>query len=120
MSETKDFPTAAVLSIITGRLLGDFGEMHETIEWVAGHPVWTHELVTIGRRLTAAVISQHPELSGIDADLSEENYEDWTARQVSKFGDTLTLIRGSGKRTEHPIESLKKMIGDKPIIQVNT
>ena len=35
---------AAIISAYTGILLGDFGEMHEYIETLFGHPVYTHEM----------------------------------------------------------------------------
>jgi hypothetical protein len=40
----RDFPTEVVLSILTGRLLCDFADMHECIEFLAGEPVFTHQL----------------------------------------------------------------------------
>ena len=44
--ETKAFSTAALASITTGRLLCPFSDMHEAIEYLMGHPVWTHELAS--------------------------------------------------------------------------
>jgi hypothetical protein len=37
---------AAIVSAYTGFLLGDFGDMHEYIEEIMGHPVYTHEMGT--------------------------------------------------------------------------
>lgn len=116
--ETKDFPTAAILSISTGRLLSPFEMMHEAIEWVMGHPVWTHELGSeaMANRLKEAVLSQHPQLSEIDVDLTKDNFKEWLKLQVAVFGDTLPLIRGSEVRTENPLESRQRLADDKPVI----
>ena len=35
---------AAIISVFTGILIGDFSDMHEYIEEIAKRPVWTHEL----------------------------------------------------------------------------
>ena len=35
---------AAIISAFTGRLIGEFSDMHEYIEKVMNRPVWTHEL----------------------------------------------------------------------------
>ncbi len=37
---------AAVVAVFTGILIGDFSDMHEYIEELAGRPVWTHELAS--------------------------------------------------------------------------
>lgn len=34
---------AAVIGLYTGVLMGDFGDLHEYAEEVAGRPIWTHE-----------------------------------------------------------------------------
>ena len=123
----KEFPLATILSITTGIYLktpgrtdGSFGDIQEAIEWVAGHPVWTHELASKGIRESSAesVFSQHPQLKGVDGGLTKENHEEWTVNQVNQFGETLSLAQGTQVRTENPIESLQKMIGDKPVIPI--
>ena len=35
---------AAIVAAYTGYLIGDFGDMHEYIEEVMGHPVFTHQM----------------------------------------------------------------------------
>lgn len=35
---------AAIVSAYTGVLIGNFSDMHEYIETIMGHPVWTHQL----------------------------------------------------------------------------
>lgn len=42
MSLTKR--EAAIVAAFTGKLLGDFSDMHEYVEEIMGRPVWTHEM----------------------------------------------------------------------------
>jgi hypothetical protein len=35
---------AAIVAAYTGYLIGEFSDMHEYIEKIMGHPVWTHEM----------------------------------------------------------------------------
>lgn len=36
---------AAIIGTYTGISCGPFGDIHEYIEKILGHPVWTHQLV---------------------------------------------------------------------------
>lgn len=59
MAETKDFPTADVLSPITGILVvEDIGRVYAVCNWATGESVYTHQLPRIGRELQAAA-QQH-------------------------------------------------------------
>lgn len=40
------FPLHALLTGITGKMCGDFGEFHKLAEHVMGHPIWTHEFAS--------------------------------------------------------------------------
>ena len=42
----KTFSLAAILSLTTGILMSDFGELHALIEHLEGGPVWTHEMAS--------------------------------------------------------------------------
>ena len=63
MSEnTQTFPTADVLSTITGRLMGDIGGVYRVLEFMTGHPVWTHQIPRISREATPVVLAKLPGL----------------------------------------------------------
>lgn len=61
--ETREFPTAVVLSIVTGRLVCEFDKVHEAIEWMAGEPTWTHQLPRVAREAAAVILERHPDLA---------------------------------------------------------
>lgn len=128
--EEKDFALATVLSVTTGRLLCDFGAMRECVEWIAGHPVWTHEM---GHRASTEawrneVYAQHPTLAAIDSSdldhlldsLDPESacraFVDAQARRLET--STVRLRRGVEDRTQSPIEVLAEMMPDRPVIVV--
>lgn len=131
MSEAKfkQFSIEAVLGLVGGVILKDgvFGEMHELGEHVLGHAVWTHEFAdeVLSERMRAALVAQHPLLGKLEAwnrDQAKQNLGEYLAayveRQHAKYGSSLPVERGTGERTENPIESLRRMAPDKSIIVV--
>lgn len=110
VSETKTFDAAVLGSITSGTLLvRDFGKVHEAIEWLAGHPVWTHELPAVSRKLSPALLVRFPDLP------TSETVGDFRECAV-KLRDTyplgIALPKGTGERTKSPISTLADAIKD--------
>ena len=98
MTSTKDFPTADVLSTITGRLMGDIDGVYKVLEWMAGHPVWTHQLPRIGREAQPVLTNRQPELQrAIDEaeQVNPDNYREWLARWENRYGPTIAVPKFS-------------------------
>ena len=61
MDDVKTFPATAALSLWTGRLAGDFSDMHALCEHLSGGPIFTHMFAhqplwdDLKRRLAAQV-----------------------------------------------------------------
>jgi hypothetical protein len=114
----RTFPTTVVLSIVSGRLLCEsFGDMHELAEYVAGHPIWTHEFAeqSLSDRLRRELIAQHPVLRGTDlASLGKDNFREWTDREVARVGDSLEITKGNARRVEGPAQSLDRIAHSAP------
>lgn len=111
---TKEFPTEAVLSLTTDRLLCDFGVMHELAEWVLGHPVWTHEFADKGlwERMKAKLFEQHPSLADFDVSrLTEWNWSIYVEKARKQFGPRLAVTQGDAGRTESPVDSAVRLMG---------
>ena len=107
----KSFRLSAILGLTTGKLLGKFSEMHELAEWVAGHPVWTHEFADkeLNERLRQAILSEYPALAEASADnVTPDNYQKFVNEQIERFGGWLKITQGQSKRTEGPVESLRR------------
>jgi len=119
--ESKYWDTVCVLSITTGRLLTSFSNMHECIEWVAGHSVWTHELADkqLFSSLRKTIYGQHPQLTEVDSsNINRDNWEEFAKKVEKKFGNRLSLVKGHAKRKQNPIETLKEVVPNTPVIQV--
>lgn len=122
---TREFPTLVILSIVTGSLVCEFDKVHEAIEWMAGEPVWTHQLPRVSREIQAAMLVRRPELAAAVAEaehVTHDNYRDWVARWVERYGETMTVERLSATQhaSKNPIAELTEMAPDKPVIVVET
>jgi len=126
----KQFSIEAILGLVGGRILkeGIFGEMHELGEHVLGHAVWTHEFAdrALSEQMRTLLVAQYPALGELEA-WNRESDDDlktylaaYVERQRVKYGSSLPIERGSGRRTENPIESLRRLAPDKPIIVVTS
>lgn len=117
--ETKAFSTAAVVSLSSGLLLCNFGEMHEAAEYLMGHPIWTHEFASkpMWDLMKSKLLEQHPGLP-VESDESQP-WQDFLAAACVKFGETLTLTKGDEVRAADPMTTARAMLGpDKPIIAI--
>lgn len=77
MTETKAFPTADVLSTITGRLMGEIGGVYEVLNWMTGESVFTHQIPRISREAVPVVLTLHPELRTAIDEAEQVNTENW-------------------------------------------
>lgn len=70
----KDFPTEVVLSLTDGRLLCEFEKLHELVEFLAGEPVYTHQMAfrPFVEDLRSSAIAQHPKLASPEMTAARE------------------------------------------------
>ena len=90
----KEFPTEAVLSLTTGRLLCEFQEMHEAAEYLTGGSVWAHQFAhgPFNDEMRAAIFKQHPQLRDVDASgVTTKNWTRYRDRWVKQFGPKVSL-----------------------------
>lgn len=112
----KEFSTETVLALATGRGCGAlFSEVHEAIEYVMGHPVWTHEMADkeLWNKVAKIVRPQNDNLiywidtiDGADNDAVGAI----VIRAIKDVGLKLQLKSGSETRTEDPIKSLQRIL----------
>lgn len=122
-AETKEFDTLIVGSASSGYMLknrASIGALQAVAEWALGHPVWTHELAdkALWLRMSEAIRTHLPDMP---APLGDDEKPDWQALGASlieRYGETVSLPRGSQERTEGPIESLQRLAPGKPVIGV--
>jgi len=112
LNTTKDFPTLAVLSITSGRLLtqprranNGFDQIYEVLEWMTDDQPFTHQLGRFAEECKLVeeckqwIYQWHPEI--IEADKWIENkliekcevedVKDCQAAMLAKFGEAITL-----------------------------
>jgi len=124
MSETKDFPTADVLSTITGRLMSeDIGGVYRVLEWMCGHAVWTHQLPRIGREARPVLVNRQPALQkAIDEAeaVTPENWREWLARWEQRYGQTIAVPKFHADDHDpiDPLSELAEKVGPDKIVVV--
>lgn len=85
----REFPVAAVYTLATGLIFGDFDDVHGAIEYLLGSPVWTHQLalVPLWDTVKAEVARQYPPLAAMELEPrppveDKEALNAWGERQV--------------------------------------
>lgn len=110
-SETKEFDPAILASITTGILMVQpFSAMCEAAEWIAGHPIWTHEYPSMSDRLKHAVLEQFPDMP---TNATPENWETVRDAVREQYGETIPVAKGSGERDKGPIATAIEIMGQR-------
>lgn len=104
----KFFDACVLASITSGVLLvNQFGLVHEAMEHIAGHPVWTHELPGYSRACTSSLTALYPWLPTSPP-------ADWQALAKNLARNhpvPLPVPRGTGTRDRDPVSTLVEIIG---------
>lgn len=122
----KRYSVEVLISIISGRLVCDFGDMHECLERLAGGSLWTHQLPRIATASTSVLLVRFPELgacqgvSGLDACIERLGDEAGVTAWVRAFLNEHTDIHreydvepiGDGWLLRDPVKELIEMRGD--------
>jgi len=119
MMNNKIFDLGSVLSITTGRLLTDIGNVYEILNYMTGDNLFTHQLPRASRECEPVLLRQHPELANIDASgVDTNNWREFLAEQVAKFGNEVEVIPVGLFEHKHidPIEELESMVDPSKII----
>ena len=119
----KAFPTEAVISAASGFLLCDFDKVHEISEYMAGEPVWTHQLPRVGQEIGVAIRVRHPELAPTLDECSQitpENYQQMRDRFIERHGPTIEISPLSADQHEsrEPISELAEMVPPDRILSI--
>lgn len=112
METRKEFPTADVLSTITGRLMGDIGGVYKVLSWMTDGPVWTHQLPRIGREAMPVLVNLHPALQKAvdEADqVRPDNWQEWREKWLDRYGPTISVPRFNADQHE-PIDPLSELV----------
>jgi hypothetical protein len=109
-NEIKALTTGSVLTITTGIVMVEkFAGVGEAFEWIMGHPVWTHEMPSLGDEARNRIVAQFPDIPTFATSL------DWRtvlADAVARYGETIDVRRGDARRTADPVTTAIAAMGD--------
>lgn len=125
MSDTKRFHLGDLLSVSTGRLVSPrhMAGVHELMEHLAGHPVWTHQLIRLAGPAALAIVEQFPWLAEINKPThitSDQDATAWLAPLIERYGewhDVEPMPSGMYERRD-PIEELAEVAPHVQVIAV--
>ena len=125
MAETRDFHISDILSMTTGKLVSSrhMTGVYELAEWMAGEPIWTHQLPRMFREAKPVLLAAHPQLVDADCEgVTPENIADRIAGWVEQFGETLPVPRMNADQHERidPLSELVEKVGPDRIVVVET
>jgi hypothetical protein len=132
----KDFPTLAVLSITSGRLLtqpkdasegNGIDQIYEVLGWMTDDQPFTHQLGRFAEECKQWIYQWHPEIIKADEWIENKLIEKCEAEDVinsqtamlAKFGETITLqkIPQGYHDFKNPIDELFE-VGEKNGIKI--
>jgi hypothetical protein len=114
MTETKAFPTAVVLSTITGRLLCDIGGIYEVLSYMTGESVFTHQIPRISREAEPVILAAHPHLREAVREaalVNPDNWQEWRDRWIERYGAEIAVpkMTAAEHKAIDPITELQAM-----------
>lgn len=85
----KSFSIGAILSVTTGVLLADIGEVHELLDHMTGDTLFTHQLPRAATECVGPLREQFPQFDGIEVPTFDapEYYAEWASDQGHAYGD---------------------------------
>lgn len=122
---TKDFPTADVLSTITGVLVsaGGIGGVYEVLNWMTWESVYTHQIPRISREAQSAMLAFRPELSVACEEaeqVNRDNWRQWLETWEARYGTAIAVVKMGADDHESidPISELAEHVHPDKIIVI--
>lgn len=91
---TKEFPTSTVLSVVTGRLMGDIGDVYKILDWMTGESLFSHQLPRVADEAKPVILAMHPRLkSAVDesGQVTKRNWRVWLKVWEERFGPSIAV-----------------------------
>jgi hypothetical protein len=97
----KHFDPRVLGTITSGTMLVPaFSEVHEAIEHIVGHQVWTHEMADVWKTVCLpAILAKYPEMPQEHPADFRQCGEDL----LKRYGPSVPMPAGTGKRTADPV-----------------
>lgn len=120
--ETKQFPTPVLITVTTGRLCCEIGDLYEILIWTLDDPgIMTHQLPAASYAVMDSLYALFPWLRGIE--LPDGGGDDFTAAVQAlcdEHGYTQDVPRTPDAQwvKGNALNDLIEIMGDKPILPV--
>lgn len=120
--ETKEFPTADVLSTVTGMLMADISGVYEVLNWMTGESVFTHQIPRISREAVPVMLAMHPNLQqAIDESdqVNRKTVAHWRQIWEDRYGPTIAVPKftiETHERTDPMSEAAQYFHPDQTIV----
>lgn len=117
-TETREFPTAVLASITSGKLLCTFRDLHEAAEFIMGHPIWTHHFASkeLSADMKRTLLAQCPSLPSEIEGVTPQNYQAKLAELEGQIGKSFTVSKGSGLTAMLPTDGIPDHLKDSTVI----
>lgn len=89
LADPRPFSLGAILSVTTGRLLADIGDVHELLDFMTGDTLFTHQLPRAIDEACPVILRQHADLAEAIAPADfdgPEGVNRWLAAQIGEYG----------------------------------
>jgi hypothetical protein len=124
MTQTKEFPTGAVLSVVTGILVSEnhMDGVYEVLNWMTGESLFTHQLPRVGREAEPVILAVHPELEQAKEEADQvngDNWREWLKTWKGRYGETISVPRmpiAEHERIDPHSELAEKVHPDRVIV----
>jgi hypothetical protein len=118
----REFGLDDILSVTTGRLLSrrHMDGVYDILGYMAGGPVWTHQLPRLADVCRPEILRQHPQLADatLERELSEHQLHVWMEDQEARFGKTLPIEKLATDELRDPVDELVGMVGADRVVPV--
>jgi hypothetical protein len=93
--DTRTFPLGDVLSVLTGRPVGDLLGVLTLLNWMTGKRPEGYRIPQASRDCAAALRGRHPDLAGIlpPGFTDDEEVACWVSEQIGRHGETRDIAR---------------------------
>ena len=117
----QTFDLGTVLSITTGKLLADLGNVYEILNWMTGDELFTHQLPRASKECAPYLLEKFPVLSTVDTSLvTPKIWETWLSDQKAIYGNEFHVppIPNKAHEVRNPITELCEIVGEERVIVV--
>jgi hypothetical protein len=124
MREAKRFHIGDIISAGAGVLVSPrlLEGVYDILSFMAGEPVFTHQIPRIGKEARVALLRQNPSLGRAfdeTKDVTPDNWRSWLDRWIERHGEYMLVIPMTEDEHEYrePVSELaEKMHPDKIVV----